>query len=312
MEKDINIQRQILKRQSFKLTKPDLKIQARGLVVEGQTGRVYSFGLQDDRLEFHNLRSPSITTGKYIASCMWRNEVYLSGDKHFIVYKPDNNQWEVLPDLPDGKRKRKHSMSAVNSNIYVLGGRDNVRQCGNDIQCSILKYSIGDRKWNDVCNLPVNVADASSAVLGHRIYVFGGKKADKKPTALVQCVDTHTGIAYIAGKFPFPTYGLRAFSNGGIIYLVLPTGEVLRMWEDFYLADKLELEYARKKDQHLKKVCQCLVYLAISSLQQTKTNILRLRRRSINVKVQHTTIVVFLLKLSQYFQFDCCIDDVIK
>lgn len=243
---------------------------------------------------------------------MWRNEVYLSGDKHFIVYKPDNNQWEVLPDLPDGKRKRKHSMSAVNSNIYVLGGRDNVRQCGNDIQCSILKYSIGDRKWNDVCNLPVNVADASSAVLGHRIYVFGGKKADKKPTALVQCVDTHTGIAYIAGKFPFPTYGLRAFSNGGIIYLVLPTGEVLRMWEDFYLADKLELEYARKKDQHLKKVCQCLVYLAISSLQQTKTNILRLRRRSINVKVQHTTIVVFLLKLSQYFQFDCCIDYVIK
>lgn len=303
MENDINIQKQILARQSFKLTKPDLKIQARGLVVEGQTGRVYSFGLQDDRLKFHDLRSPSITTGRHFASCMWRNDVYLSGDKHFFVYKPGNNKWEVLPDLPVGERRRKHSMSAVNSNIYVLGG------CNT--KCSILKYSIGDRKWNDVCNLPVNVEDASSAVLGHRIYVFGGKKSDSsQATDLVQCVDTHTGIPYVVGTLPFKTYGLRALSNGGIIYLVLPEGEVLRMWEDFYLADKRERQNARNKDQPFDKVCQCPVYLVRSSWQQTKTNIFRLRRRSINVKkkVQHTK----LLKLLQYFQIDRCLHYVIK
>ena len=84
------------------------------------------------------------------------------------------------------------------------------------------------------------VEDAAAAVVGHRIYVFGGKDAGKKAVDAVQCVDTTTGNVYLAGSLPVPAGEVLALSDGGTIYVMCDGTRVLKMQERFDIADQKE------------------------------------------------------------------------
>lgn len=188
--------------------------------------------------------------GLHFASCTWQNAIYLSGGvtqpKLFAVYRPGDNQWQELPDLP-GNGRAKHAMAAVNSSIYVIGGTLSKRRFPNKRQSSrVLKYDLKSSTWHDFCMLQEDVIEATAAVLGHRIYLFGGLNSD-----LVQCVDTRGCSVYIAGYLPFSTRTLRALSNGGIIYVVLNPQKILRMWENFDMAEKTEESSAAQRDGNI-------------------------------------------------------------
>ncbi|PVD27342.1 hypothetical protein C0Q70_12498 [Pomacea canaliculata] len=253
--RDSNSQQRILAQQSVKVNLPE--IQSRAVLLGGvtRTGhslqRILAFGLQDTILTHRDLEPIPEATGPHFASCTWRNEVYLSGGtlmpKFFAVYKPRDNQWQVLPDLT-GQGLEKHPMAAVNSCIYVLGGMEKRTTGEKRTSPQVSMYNVSTSTWSDVCQLSTGVREASAAVIGHRVYVFGGTDSREENTDLVQCVDTLTGRGYVAGRLPSATCGSRALSNGGIIYVVLTTGEVLQMWEDFDMAEQAEHLLATGRD----------------------------------------------------------------
>ncbi|KAK7116792.1 kelch-like protein 6 [Littorina saxatilis] len=191
-------------------------------------------------LRVYPLKSVPESCGIHFASCTWRNELYISGGTkevtYFAKYKPGYDDWEVLPDMKHGFEK--HAMAAVNGNIYVIGGLSLLRKKSS---YTVLVYSIGDKSWSKLNNrLPLAVQDASAAVLGHRIYIFGGREGAKKPVDVVQCLDTNSGCAYIAGSLPYPCGEVIALSDGGTIYLLCEGTKVLKMRENFSIADRKE------------------------------------------------------------------------
>ncbi|XP_025101864.1 uncharacterized protein LOC112568672 [Pomacea canaliculata] len=180
------------------------------------------------------------------------NEVYVSGGSKlptfFAVYKPGDNEWEVLPSLPDEGREQ-HAMAAINSSIYVLGGRQKTADGEKTISSSVLRYNTKTKEWSEFCQLTLGVRETAAATLGHRIYLFGGVDSRGATTDLVQWVDTLGGCTYQAGKLPTPTCGARALSNGGRIYVVRPEGDVLCMWESFLLAEHIEKTISNRKEK---------------------------------------------------------------
>ncbi|XP_025103223.1 ectoderm-neural cortex protein 1-like isoform X1 [Pomacea canaliculata] len=228
---DANIQMQILAQQTVKLQLPDIApcCVAIGVKTEMNSSPqgIYTISTKTCCPLAPVPKNP----GLHFASCTWQNAIYLSGGvtqpNFFAVYRPGDNQWQELPDLP-GNGRAQHAMAAVNSCIYVIGGSLSKRRFPNNRQpSSVLKYDLKSSTWHDFCILPEDVLEATAAVLGHRIYLFGGVNSD-----LVQCVDTCGCSAYTAGYLPC-TLTLRALSNGGIIYVVLSPKEILRMWETF-------------------------------------------------------------------------------
>lgn len=220
--------------------------------------------------------------GLDFASCALNNQVYVSGGSQlptfFAVYKPGDNEWEMLPSLP-GEGRERHVMAAMNSNVFVLGGLEKIPKSKKGkkvVSSSILKYCIKSKEWSVLGQLPVGVEEAAAAVLGHRIYLFGGNDTKGENTDVVQCVDTLSGCTYQAGKLPSPACGARALSNGGHIYVATPAGDILRMWERFTVAEEREKVMNATKCLPLstyseKKVCPS-IYEIVCLLGDSLTN----------------------------------------
>ncbi|KAK7487800.1 hypothetical protein BaRGS_00020941 [Batillaria attramentaria] len=187
--------------------------------------------------------------GFNFATCKWRNELYVCGGSQnptfFAKYKPGDDEWEVLPALPQGREG--HVMVAVSGNIYVIGGLEEDVVVKKSPASDVMVYNTKTKDWGRKGRLFMAVQDASAAALGHRIYVFGGREAGGNPVDTVQCVDTVTGCVYEAGHLPSPTTGARAVSDGGTITIATTDCHVLKMKEDFILADRRERQLAAEK-----------------------------------------------------------------
>ncbi|PVD27349.1 hypothetical protein C0Q70_12505 [Pomacea canaliculata] len=248
---DAVVRRRILARQPRPLNTPE--IQNRAVMFGGYTESdktlkdTYVFNLKNSFMERYSLAPMPEDIGLDFASCTWYNEIYVSGGSllppFFAVYKPGDNEWEVLPSLPDGGRE-KHVMAAISSSIYVLGGGQKMAD-----SLSVLRYNTKTKEWSVFCQLTSGVRETTAATLGHRIYLFGGVDSKGANTDLVQCVDTLSGCTYQAGRLPSPTCGARALSNGGRIYVVRPKGDVLSMWESFPLAENIEKRLSQRKEK---------------------------------------------------------------
>ncbi|XP_025099944.1 kelch-like protein 35 [Pomacea canaliculata] len=220
--------------------------------VEKPTRDTYAFDLKKNAMKMYILASLPEDIGLDFASCTWNNAIYVSGGSQmrnfFAVYKAEDNEWELLPSLPDDGRE-KHAMAAVNSNIYVLGGLMKTSTGEKTISFNVLQFKTSTKEWSIFCQLPLAVQQSAAAVLSHRIYLFGGINTTGDGTDIVQCVDTLSGSVYQTGKLPSPTYGARALSNGGRIYVVRPEGDVLSMTESFALAERIEELISEVKNQ---------------------------------------------------------------
>ncbi|XP_025100530.1 kelch-like protein 24 isoform X3 [Pomacea canaliculata] len=204
--------------------------------------------------DIHTLSSVPWTRGNAgLAACVWRNDVYVSGgsDKptSFVVYRPGTGKWETLADLPHSRQN--HIMAAVNSKFFILGGADPASDKALHNPCpEILLYELQTKSWSTFGHLKVPVQHAASAVLGHMVYIFGGKDGEDKSIADVQCLNTLSGEVYICGHLPSPTFGNQAVSDGGTVFVVTSEGDVLEMIENYALTDEIE--------QHIVKDNSCM------------------------------------------------------
>lgn len=248
LQKNKIVGRQILARQRH-TTSSDFKrctVLVGGAFGSGcvSSQQLSSFSDQDgDTFSMNTLKPIPQPVGTGFAACVWRNELYISGgstcNAFFAVYKPGDGEWEVLPSLPRGREE--HSMLADMWRIYVLGGVS-ADASGKKAKASdIVVYDVSKKEWSVAGQMALPVLEAASAVLGHRVYVFGGRDAEGNATDCVQCVDTYTGCCYQCGRLPAAMYGARALSDGGTIYIATSQGDVMSMKENFALADEREI-----------------------------------------------------------------------
>lgn len=188
--------------------------------------------------------------GVHFATCVWKNELYVSGGSmqpsFFAVYRPGEGKWEKLGDLPEGRQG--HSMTAVSWKIYVLGGVGRDLNDQGQSECPAFSHiseihvydSQTEKKWRLFTHLLTCVRDAAISALGHRIFVLGGQGAKGEAQDTVQCVSTVTGSVYNVGRLPFATWGSQALTKGGHVYVLTPEGKVLLMEEQQQHSDLSE------------------------------------------------------------------------
>jgi Kelch motif/PQQ-like domain len=101
----------------------------------------------------------------------------------------------------------------IGRTVYVVGGYD-----GSALDAEIVSTT-GGRSYRPVAALPVPVRYPALAVLGSRIYVFGGLEANGRPSGAVQLVDPARRTARVVGRLPVPLDGAAAGVLGGTAYL---------------------------------------------------------------------------------------------
>ncbi|HEX4323679.1 MAG TPA: kelch repeat-containing protein [Gaiellaceae bacterium] len=101
----------------------------------------------------------------------------------------------------------------IGRTAYVVGGYD-----GSAMDAEVLATTDG-LSYRAVVALRVPVRYPALAVLGSRIYVFGGLGANGHPSSAVQLVDPSTRTARVVGRLPVPLSGAAAAVLGNTIYL---------------------------------------------------------------------------------------------
>ena len=101
----------------------------------------------------------------------------------------------------------------IGHTAYLVGGYD-----GSALEAEVVATTDG-RHYRPVAALRVPVRYPALAVLGPRIYVFGGLGADGRPTRAVQVVDPQARTARVVGRLPVALSGAAAGVLGGTVYL---------------------------------------------------------------------------------------------
>jgi hypothetical protein len=112
---------------------------------------------------------------------------------------------QVIAHLPSTRSDL--SAVSVGSDVYLLGGYD-----GQAPLAAVLRTSDGTH-FTTAAALPVPVRYAATAVLGTKIYAFGGELASGEDTDAIQAIDTASGRASVVGHLP------RAFSHASAVVL---------------------------------------------------------------------------------------------
>jgi N-acetylneuraminic acid mutarotase len=106
------------------------------------------------------------------------------------------------------------SAVTVGDRAYVLGGYD-----GTTPTDSVLSTEDG-RSFSQVATLPVPARYMATAVLGGKIYAFGGETASGGTSDAIREVDPRAGAAHVIGHMSQPLSHAGALVLGGSIYVL--------------------------------------------------------------------------------------------
>lgn len=188
------------------------------------------------QMEWIRLTSLPYDLGVEFAVCSYGNAVYVSGGSEMLngmlAYIPIQNCWSTCNRMLIGRRR--HSMVAVASSLYVLGGYDDDEPEERfSTLMSVEKYDVNTGNWEDCGYLSLPVRSASAAVLGVKIYVFGGIDSDGYKVSAIQCFDTRHKSCTQVSDLPNNNCGMSsAIVCNRTIYVICLNGNILKMEED--------------------------------------------------------------------------------
>jgi Kelch motif len=124
----------------------------------------------------------------------------------------EHNAVERVGALPSARSDL--SAVSVGGAAYVLGGYD-----GNEPIAEVLRTTDGSR-FTSVCRLPVPFRYAATAVLGTKIFTFGGELASGADTDAIQEIDTRAHSAVVIGHLPKAVSHASAVVWSGKVYVL--------------------------------------------------------------------------------------------
>jgi N-acetylneuraminic acid mutarotase len=153
-------------------------------------GRVAAnYGLTNDAVRFTlgnfwNARAPLPSARRALAVGAANGLVFAIGGLNsagsaissVMGYNPSTNSWSSKAALP-ASRSTGNGAATINGTIYVAGGQD----AGGGLTRTLFAYNASTNNWTTRANMPVASGCGGSAVIGGKLYVFGG------------CTSTSTG-----------------------------------------------------------------------------------------------------------------------
>ena len=187
------------------------------------------------QMEWIRLTSLPYDFGVEFAVCSYGNAVYISGGSGvlngMVAYIPIQNTWSKCNRMLIGRRR--HSMVAVGNSLYVLGGYDDDEPEEQfSTLMSIEKYDVNTGSWEDFGYLSLPIRSASAAVVGVKIYVFGGIDGDGSEVKAIQCFDSRLKTCTQISDLPNDNSGMSsAIVCNRSIYLIFLNGNIVLMEE---------------------------------------------------------------------------------
>lgn len=184
----------------------------RGIGVEGMSVAVvgdkiiaalgYDFGDTNDTRIYDvatnswSLGSPAPGTSSEGAGTSHGGLFYTAGGRLFgsrndlWSYDPASDTWAVL--APMNVARTGFPLVTVGNALYAIGGRRNPGgPCGGGALTSVERYDIDKNTWTQVAPQPFPLSDRAAAVVGGKIYVFGGCSG---PFTIVNDVDVYDPV----------------------------------------------------------------------------------------------------------------------
>jgi N-acetylneuraminic acid mutarotase len=154
------------------------------------SGRVAAnYGLTNDAVRFTlgnfwNARAPLPSARRALAVGAANGLVFAIGGLNgagsaissVMGYNPSTNSWSSKAALP-ASRSTGNGAATINGTIYVAGGQD----AGGGLTRTLFAYNASTNHWTTRASMPVASGCGGSAVIGGKLYVFGG------------CTSTSTG-----------------------------------------------------------------------------------------------------------------------
>lgn len=88
------------------------------------------------------------------------------------AYDIETNSWTAL--APMNQARTGLALVAHGNSLYAIGGRTTTSPCGGGALDSVERYDIDTNTWTNVAPMPFALSDRAAAVVGGKIYVFGG------------------------------------------------------------------------------------------------------------------------------------------
>jgi N-acetylneuraminic acid mutarotase len=136
---------------------------------------------------------------------------------HAARYDPVSNTWEELPALPE---RREHcSAGVIEGQLYVAGGRaDGI----TGIEPKTWALDLASKVWTEKASLAPARGGLAGAVLGNRLFVFGGEGNMNASSGVFPDIDVYdpsTNQWQTLAPMLVPRHGYGAAVVEGRIYL---------------------------------------------------------------------------------------------
>jgi hypothetical protein len=152
------------------------------------------------------------------------DRIYLFGGRHearsvalAAVYDAVGDAWTELPDMPVA---REHCVAgAIGGKIYIAAGRaDDI----TSVEASTLEFDPASPGYVQKRPIPTPRGGVAGAVLGGRLFVFGGEGNDDDPSGVFSDIESYDPVTDEWEAHPpmqVPRHGMGAAEVGGRIYL---------------------------------------------------------------------------------------------
>ncbi|XP_052789258.1 kelch-like protein 24 isoform X2 [Mya arenaria] len=179
--------------------------------------------------------------GMNFAICSYGYDIFLSGGtsnpKSLLKFESQRNEW-VTSTGQLKKVRVQHTMNAVSSSLYCIGGRHPKFQ---QVNGSIEEYNILGQRWRTVGELNHPVYSTTSTVCGEQILLFGGIGKDNKPMNYVQCFHTRTKDSSVISTLPYLCKRIITTTMGDEVFITSidedDSSLVLKLTSEFGFTD---------------------------------------------------------------------------
>lgn len=160
--------------------------------------------------------------GKLYVMGGWADSQF-NGTRRVDVFDPATNMWSRKRDMAAPQTHANMAVDAARGVVYFVGGHLNNLSNSKPTN-EVWKYTIASDSWSKLsAKLPYNMGGGTAAVVGNKLYSFGGNYADRYTntgdTFMLDLGNTGAGFKKVK-SFPSARDHLSSVVIGGKIYAV--------------------------------------------------------------------------------------------
>jgi len=207
-------------RYAFGLTVVDNKIFAIGGTASDGKTRLTTNEMYNPTKDTWETRTPIPSPRRAFAITSYNNKIYIIGgsnSKANEVYDTLSDTWETKTPLPTQFNRTFFNAHTVNDKIYVISGMTDEFFMWSPNSPEVNIYHPTTDTWTNGTQIPYSVCKYASAVIGDKVYIFGGIDYSLPITAYnyTQIYDTTTNTWSFGTPMPDSTHSCVATVGSG-------------------------------------------------------------------------------------------------